>query len=211
MKTEIKKVKITGQQTLDVVLIEHVENDVQNENSKKCGNLVHEDMRLAFKALSGHLALLCETRESVDLDLGDDEHAAKVDKLFVTGFTIGGSDDSEGVTLIGGKKLSNGKVLNLVAPFQKYEDDEYGFAEELFNDIKICLTEVDEYLYHNKCAVRQLDLFEDEPGVEGDESEGFDDMKMTISGEGITPIETTGKAIRMTAKKLEKQAEAAGF
>lgn len=142
MKTEIKKVKITSQQTLDVVLIEHVENDVQNENSKKCGNLVHEDMRLAFKALSGHLALLCDTREAVDLDLNDDEHAAKVDKLFVTGFSIGGSDDAEGVTLIGGKKLANGKVLNLVAPFQKYEDDEYPYAEALFNDVRLCLDEV---------------------------------------------------------------------
>ena len=206
MKTVIKKVKITSQQTLDVVLIEHVENDVQNENSKKCGNLVHEDMRLAFKALSGHLALLCETRESVDLDLNNPEHAVAVDKLYVNGFTIGGSDDNEGVTLIGGKKLANGKVLNLVAPFQKYEDDEYPYAEELFNDVRLCLNEVDEYLYHNKCAVRQLDMFEDMEN----EGEPGDDMNISISGDGIEPIETTGKAIRMTAKRLEK-AEAAGF
>lgn len=210
MKTEIKKVKITSQQTLEVILIEHIENDVQNEVVKKCGNLVHEDMRLAFKALSGHLALLCETRESVDLDLGDPEHAVVVDKLYVTGFTVGGSDDKEGVTLIGGKKLSSGKVLNLVAPFQVFEDDgSYEFADELKTEIGICLEEVRLYLDEGKAAVRQLDMFEDMIEV-GEEGEPGDDMNISISAEGMEPIETTGKAIRMTAKRLEK-AEASGF
>ncbi len=208
MKTEIKKAKITNQSTLEVTLIEYAENDVTNEVVKKCGNLVHEDMRLAFKALSGHMAMLCDLKESVGLDLSDPEHAATLDKIYVTSFSVGGNDDNEGVCLVGGKKLASGKVLNLVAPFQKYEDEEYKLSYALEEDVNLCIKEVEAYLYDNKCAVRQLDLFDD---AEGESVAGDDTVNVTISSEGMPDIKTTGKAIRMTAKNLEAKAEASGF
>lgn len=203
MKTEIQKTKITSHGTLEVTLFEYLENDAVNEVVKKCGNLVHEDMRLAFKALSGHMALLCELREGVDLDLNDPEHESAVDSISVNSFSIGGNDDTEGVCLIGAKKLRTGKVLNLVSPFQPFEDEEYEFAYELKNAIYLCTNEVNEYLFSNKCAARQLDMFEDmatEPEQPGD------DMQMSIAGPNGAEVKITGRKLRVVAESLKKQA-----
>ena len=89
-------------------------------------------------------------------------------KLEVTGYTIGGEDESRGVTLIGKRFLKSNKVLNLNSPFTKFDDENepYQFAFELEQSIQACEYEVNEYLFNKKWKVVQQELpFEEETPV----------------------------------------------
>lgn len=205
IKAEILTAKITKEGTCNVCYTEYLENDVTNIVTKECGNLIHEDMRLAFKALNGHVAIICETKESVNLDIHDPEHAAIVDKFKVDFIDFSGKGNVI-ASLNATKELSNAMTQKLVAS-ATYD---YEYLEEFEEDIRLCKAEILAYTFENKAAVRQLDMFEELENEGGDEGEPGDDMNISISAEGMEPIETTGKAIRMTAKRLEK-AEASGF
>ena len=87
----------------------------------------------------------------------------------VTGFSIGGSGDNEGVTLIGQKKLSTEKILNITTPFEKWEGSEYSFISELADAIESCKHEVEQYLNGKMAppAQQELDLMVEEQGDVG--------------------------------------------
>lgn len=117
---EITKVKVTKEETLDVEYNEHINDDTINEVSKKCDNLVHEDLKTAFAQMKPYFALICDLRESAGLN-PHKYNPEKLDAVEVTGFTLT-DGEAPGVTLIGKKKIGD-KVMNLVAPFTKFEDD----------------------------------------------------------------------------------------
>lgn len=125
-------------------------------------NLVHGDLKAAFKALTGHMAILCELREakeeSAPQELND------LNTVEVTGYSIGGTDEDEGVTLIGKRFLKSKKVLNLIAPFTKFanENEEYPYSYELMDAINLCGYEVEQYLTAKKWAIVQQELPFDE-------------------------------------------------
>lgn len=141
--------------------------DGTNDVSKSCTAPIHDDMRLAFRALNVHLALLCEqvienkkAKAAVVLfsgeDIEDEEpETFKLDDanreialtIRCTGFTIGNNLD--GVTLVGRRELATGKTLNLVSPYMKWDDD-YQHAENVQQIIERCQYEVYEYLFNDK-------------------------------------------------------------
>lgn len=162
----IKKAKLRGH-SLEVEMQEELMVDgsgsVTNEITKKCNTLVHEDLKKAFNKLKLHLIVICDLRHS-DI-ITNAEEFDKIDleqfkEYEVTGFSRGGEDDHEGVVLIGSRKFSSGKILNIVTPFTKYadENDQYDFASELSLDIASAVYEVEEYLFNNKYAVKQLEM-----------------------------------------------------
>ena len=82
----------------------------------------------------------------------------------ITGYSIGGSDDSAGVTITGKKLLESGQVLNLNVPFTKFEDEDgYIHGAALMSDIQACNYEVEEFL-NGKWGIVQQEL----PGFETD-------------------------------------------
>lgn len=111
---------------------------------------VHEDLKEAFNRLLPHLAVLCDELKvkGKDIHKWDD---ASLANYTVIGFTIGGSDDSEGVTLIGSKHNSYG-IVNLNTPFTKFSADGYGYVDQLRSDIDLCIQEIEEYLFEGKRA-----------------------------------------------------------
>lgn len=153
---------------------------------------VHEDLKRAFKKLTIHLRLLTgqvneatgksalhadydpeRTLVLFDPDM-DFQFTEKdwdiIDSLYCAGFSIGGSGDSEGVTLIGRRTIREGKVLNLVSPFQKWENDsfDYPHSSELSQVIAECIGEVKLYLFEGKHQPDiQISLFDQE--AEGDD------------------------------------------
>lgn len=148
---KIKSVKLNKGRTLELKCTEYVKvssGDATSELGKKCDWLATNDMLDALKALVPHLVHLCEQDGSSD----DYE---------ITGFVIGGGDEGEGVTLIGNKKLSTGKVLNLNAPFAEFFGDEYPYAGELYEAIEKCIQEAEEYL-NGKSAFKQVEIPFDE-------------------------------------------------
>jgi hypothetical protein len=127
--------------------------------SKECGETVHQDMVDAFRKLDVHVAIICEQVVEQDDFVSEDDRFSDADKkistaIWCTGYSIGGEDEHEGVTLIGRRDLTSGKALNLVAPFTKWDDEhnQYTYGYELKNLISACNREVKAYLFEGKYA-----------------------------------------------------------
>jgi len=169
----IKKAQIKNGTTLSVEYSEQVKNGVENIK-KDCTPPIHDDLRRAFGRLNIHLGLLTEqVREDessalVPVQYGfndepvedtemynlDNINHAIAKELECTGFTIGGTGDSEGVCLIGNRRLRAARVINLVSPFQKWSNDvyEYDYVNGLAEHIDNCKAEVHAYLFEGKQA-----------------------------------------------------------
>lgn len=167
MKT-IKKSKLNSVGYLEVEFEQKVvseENETFTiEAAQKCTWTPHPDLFILLDKLKPHLAVLCEQVENM-LEIASYEEAFAVphpmlSKLKVTGFTIGGSDEHEGVTLIGRRMLAGNKVLNLVSPFAKWEDEHNGYehAYDLAIIISNLRLEVTEYLNGKMAPSVQLSL-----------------------------------------------------
>lgn len=164
----IEKVSLKGEKC-DVTFKEKYKvANYSNEVAKKCDQIVHEDLKAAFKALRPFLITITEQPEGVLFNAGniddepDEDMELKIMKYIVTGYAVGGSGESEGVTLIGQKILKSGQVLNLIAPFTRYCDDTnadaYPYAAELSIAITRCNYEVNEYLFKEKWGIKQQQL-----------------------------------------------------
>lgn len=161
----IKKAKLTSLSYLEVEYSETVEltdDSIRSEKSQKCFWDVHNDLKLQFDRLIPHLALMCELIEESQLD-GEFSHPSFY-KYKVTGYVIGGEDEHEGVTIIGRKTLAGNRVLNLITPFTKWEDEHngYRYSNELKSIITDCESEVLAYLDGKRAPSAQQELpFED--------------------------------------------------
>lgn len=156
----ILKAKVTKDNTL-VATFKNEHDDTVTIEGK---NLVTKDLLQTFSALVPHITFLCEQREAYRLERMDELPSEIYTNLEVTGYSIGGSADSEGITLIGKRFLGTKKVLNLCAPFTMFENEneEYTYAFELKEAIDACSYEVQEYLFNQKWAVVQQELPFDE-------------------------------------------------
>ena len=191
---EITKAKITKENTLVATYLDADKNTVTVEGK----NLVHGDLKAAFKALTGHMAILCELREakeeSAPQELND------LNTVEVTGYSIGGTDDDEGVTLIGKRFLKSKKVLNLIAPFTKFanENEEYPYSYELMGAINLCGYEVEQYLTAKKWAIVQQELPFDEDAPKDIAPDPVEDAFKTEVGNFLKGVaEQTGAKVVM--------------
>lgn len=130
-------------------------NKVSDTIKLSGGHKVHADLLATFDALTPHLMTLCEWCEFRDVEEHQDKH-----RFSVTGFSIGGSDEHEGVTLIGRKNLKSKKVLNLVTPFVKFDDEttDYDYAHELWGQVSAACREVEAYLDGKHEPTKQMTL-----------------------------------------------------
>lgn len=196
----IKKAKLKDNLFLEVEFDEHLVNNIINKIKRESTAPVHEDMIKAFKILDPHLAMICEEISAEEFDRAVKEKPVitaeliisdkkpgkgkKVD-LFgtieldplpedafkVTGFSIGGSTDSEGCVLIGRKELKSGKVMNMTSPFTKWDDD-YPYTSELSQAIEGCKYEILEFIVNGKQAPdRQQEI--EFPGEEDDNLDNY--------------------------------------
>jgi hypothetical protein len=169
-KLVIKKAKLVDGLTVDIdyheqiILISGVKRkDIGGTISREGDNAAHDDLKKAFAQLVPHLALISEI-----VDHNPRGIEAMSEKLWedfsVTGFAVGKADD--GVTLIGQKKLSTGKILNITTPFTKWED-EYTYSDALAEAIEACKHEVIEYLNGKMAPPAQQEIeFEEQETAE---------------------------------------------
>ena len=127
-----------------------------------CAEQVHPDLPHALTRLVPHLCLLTEQLTETP-DYWPDEAEdlpARFESFSVTGFTVG--KNQGGVTLIGQRQLTGGRVLNLTTPYQSFDDEQatYPYACLLETTLAAALVEVEAAL-RGKCTdYRQLHLFE---------------------------------------------------
>jgi hypothetical protein len=160
MNTTIKKAQIKDGNYLSVEYTEQ-QADGFSTIKKDCKIAVHIDLKNAFKELDKHLANLSYQH--------DDKGDLCTNTISCKGFSIGGSGDSEGVTLTGVRTLENDKILNISSPFQRFDSDyfDYDFISDLIDCLDKCKEEVNAYLFAGKHEEdNQLELFEELEEIE---------------------------------------------
>jgi hypothetical protein len=167
---KIKKAKLTSMNYLEVEYeetIEFADEAIRYEATKKCMWNAHNDLKIQFDRLKPHVALLTELITDAELSDLWETHPY-LSKIKATGYVIGGDGEHEGVTVIGRKILAHNRILNLVTPFAKWQDEHtgYTYASELRNIIKDCENEVIEYLNGKHAPNSQQELQFDEPNKE---------------------------------------------
>ena len=164
-KVKIRKAKIKDELFLEGEFTETLPGHSKKDSKFSCTVPVHQDLIDAFAKLPKHLAILCDglivPGKVKHLEDWNDEELVK---FTVKGFSIGGNEESESVSLSGAKEGSYG-LINLNTPSQKWEGSEYHHIGSLGSDINACIYEVEQYLFEGKKAPeRQMEIeFEEEP------------------------------------------------
>jgi hypothetical protein len=190
---EVQKVKAkNGQLTVDYTEF-YQDANYKNEVAKTSEQYIHQDLKYALGLLKPHVASICEMKEAAAVNVenpSDEDLNVTLDKIIITGYSKGGSDDSAGACIIAQRILKTGQVLNITTPFTKFNDetgDGYSHGEALQSVIKRCDYEVDAYLFEGKCGFKQLTFDFDGETTEPEKpkkrgrkkKETFDDPEIT--------------------------------
>lgn len=201
---EIQKVKITKDNTCVVVF----SNSDGDNITFQGGNIIHKDLREAMSALVPHLAVLTEQREAYNRNLMEVRAVEDLSvRLSVSAISISGDSLDTGITITGSRSLQTGKVLNLNTPVAMLdgETDRYEYADDLYQLVENIKYEVKQYVEQKKWAVKQGELFDDNP---------FGEMATEVSVEGIDIPQADVEAMEEAheekkTKKVKKAKKAA--
>ena len=157
----ILKVKVKDQQLTCEFTEQRTDDAPPRAFALTCAEQVHPDLPHALSRLVPHLCLLAEQlTETPDYWPDESEELPVLFEPFtVTGFSMG--RHQSGVTLIGQRELTAGRVLNLTTPYQSFDDEQasYPYTGLLETTLATVLAEVEAAL-RGKCTdYRQLDLF----------------------------------------------------
>jgi hypothetical protein len=162
MELKITKAKVTSEEKLLVDFEEfYPEGQDKDETAKKFGGKVHQDLLTALEDLRIHFASKCEEGDYSDFM----DNMDKLDIFKVTGISLSGDSEHEGVVITGQKRLSSNEVLILNTPYIKLnpEHANYPHINELDFAIKNVLSEVTKHVLDGKRAPsNQLGLFSEE-------------------------------------------------
>ncbi|WP_129714642.1 hypothetical protein [Pedobacter sp. SYP-B3415] len=159
----IVKASITADMVVENIgLMETMEGRAHREHKGiKCDWIAHEDLVNAFKALTPHVALICELPEAEGAGLEDE-----FESLTVKGFSIGGEEDHEGITITATRILVSGLTMNINTPFVKWTDGSYLHITDLASAAYQLQEEVNLYYQGKQAPKRQLEMFADEMEAE---------------------------------------------
>lgn len=193
---QFKKISITKNRTLNAVF----SNDDGDTITMVGGNVVHRDLREAFRALVPHLALLTEQKEAYLCTLDElkaqeyQEGNTVFSRIGVSGVTI----TEQEVMITGSRILERGGVIQLNSPKVNIEDsDSYEYYSELSLAIEAVKYEAELYVKEKKWGLKEGTLdFEQagDPFAEGVEA-----------GEVPTVTVETSQMEKPKKKKKEKK------
>lgn len=161
---QIKKVKLIGEYSAQLEYTKSIttklgddETTVTNDYVVTMRNQPHTDFINSMNKLIPHVILLCEIGDYGSVEAIPDKELQKIE---VTGITIGGHDEHEGVVVIAKKRLKHNKVVNLITPFTKWEDEHNGYTFERLLQIACfnVLGEAELYLNGKYAPNPQLEI-----------------------------------------------------
>lgn len=198
-RIKIKKGKIKNNLFLQYEYLQTIDN-VTNSHNTSSDAPIHDDLRAAFKGLIPHYAFISKEITEKKMQQYINDKLSNEDEMFlmynVNSFSIGGSGDSEGVTLTGTKQVQLG-VINFSTPFLKWED-EYKFIDELIEAVELVKSEVHEYLNGKQAPKAQQEMsFEDfdTDEVFMDNDQSFEEPSIPQS---IAALKRTFKGAKVT-------------
>ena len=192
---EFKKIQLTKQNTLTVVY-RNADSDVITMVG---ANIVHRDLKSAFRDLIPHLVLLTEQRESVGNDLtslsaqdGADDRS--IFRRFSVGEVTFGDKELE-VSMSGTRILDRGDVVGVDSPKVNIEEDEhYVYLSDLSLAMDNLKYEVKLYIEQKKWGLKEGTL------NFGDTGDPFKDVQPGAVPSVSVGVETSKKK----SKKKEK-------
>lgn len=198
---EFKKIQLTKQNTLMVVY----KNADSDTITMAGANIVHRDLKKAFRELVPHLVLLTEQRESVNNSLKALQNQDVLDdKSIYRRFSvmeISFGDKEVEVSMSGTRILDRGDVVSVDSPKVNVEEDEhYEHLSELSLAIDNVKYEVKLYIEEKKWGLKEGTLNFGEAG------DPFKDVKP-----GDVPVADVsgGKKRSTKSRKTKKETEKA--
>lgn len=134
MQMTIEKAKIVKGETVEINYTEINDKGDRVKASKSLKAPMHDDLKQAFKNLAIHLAVMTgyvSSKQVKDIATPKEE---QTEKFHVTSYSIGGTDEDQGVVISGHHKLPNGKAVILNIPFERFnvkEESRYVFMDDL--------------------------------------------------------------------------------
>jgi len=163
----IQKVKLKDQQLTCEFTEQRTQDAPPRAFALTCAEQVHPDLSHALSRLVPHLCLLAEQLTETSNYWPDESEELPVlfESFTVTGFSMGRHHG--GVTLIGQRELTSGRVLNLTTPYQSFDEEQvsYDYTGLLETTLAVALVEVEAALRGKCTEYRQLDLFDEQPAA----------------------------------------------
>jgi len=154
---EFKKIQLTKQNTLTVVYKDEVSNTITVVGA----NIVHKDLRKAFRELIPHMVMLTEAKESVGNTLNalQKQDGAENDKSVYRRYMVSDVVLSEAeveVTLGGTRILDRGDVVKVDCPQINTEEDEhYEYLSEFALAVDNLKYEAKLYIQEKKWGLKE--------------------------------------------------------
>jgi len=155
--------------------------------TRKGTHVVKDDLRDAFAKMNVHLAVRDDIfkHSGVEVEDVDTMHGHEFATLYsVTGFKMGGSDESESIVLIGNKYVSGGDRFSLTSPKIMIDElSSYKWWNELKAAADIAREEVALYM-EGKYIEEEEEIEVKEKAKQTKLSFGKGSLKITVGNEG---------------------------
>lgn len=173
--------------------------DVPGDDTFKGANLCHPDLIKAVEGLRIHLAILSEYLPMKTAHKDEKE----LKKFVVTGYSLGGKEGNEGITIKGYRKLARGGVvtLNPFVLFEEKEDSRYPLIGDIVRKKKEIEKEVNEYLAGKR---GDPELFESQRDADDEENDADEGQEGRKGPKGATPISAFPKIPKADPEAMER-------
>lgn len=214
---EIKKAELQPDETCKIIYREKIEGEeVTNDITVKSSRPIHPDLKGTFKKLIPHLALITEQIENsekvedvkdfISNESGWDLLAEELHKQFdVSGITIKGTGENQGVIITGTKMLNNmAKQITIISPEIKW-DDNYDKMPELRIAVSDIEDECNLYMAGKRKPDPQIEMEFEQPDSGANVSFGFIDKDGNEVTTKSIPLNKLGSTLKKAASKRSKK------
>jgi hypothetical protein len=200
MSQNIKILSVKLQKDGEKMVLGIKESDlVKSDGELTYHDPVHPDLVNAVHGLWPHLALRTSLIKKTQIDDADEQ-----EKYKVTGYSIGGKEGQEGITVTGMRKNEDGQYYSLNSPFTRIEGTEgnqYQLIGDLMDKIKKIEAEVKAYLFEGKKQAPELFSNKkdkkDEPVTNMRVAEELNDEEKGLANLNGTRDDGSGKNIKI--------------
>lgn len=148
--TAVKLLKVKDGHGLNITTVERdSKGDEISGPGRNHKALIHPDLKKALDQLKPHYAVLVNILPVNEYPGTTEEHQKLLDKVFVSGFSIGGTDDTPGVTITGHYHNYRGKAVITNSPFELFDakpESRYEHMDDLRGTLDLLKVRVHRYL-----------------------------------------------------------------
>lgn len=165
---QIKKVKLTKALRLEVSYKKEEADGSTSQVDEKHNSKAHDDFVTSMNSLRVHFGMLTGYLNPGEIR-DPDVYMTNVDSFHVSGYSIGGEDEDQGIVITGHRILPSGKAIILNSPFTRFNEDEatrYKHMDKLIARVEEVRSEAVKYLGGKFFKEPQQELLFNKPELE---------------------------------------------